>query len=381
VKVLLHIGQSKTGTSSIQSFLTRHRATLLKQGFAYPSPVVAGMEIDLGSHNVVADALVGRMRHPKLTAEQYFSQFFAHANKHDCHTMILSAEHFFGGEPRIWASPSLADYRDGYRRKLETLKGLLGDHEVEIIVFLRPQVDWISSVTAQNITHGPLEGRQFGQYDDWEKFRTSRPLLTYSERLTAWDTILKPAKFHVVPYVRKQLAEGNSVAEFLQRAGIVLPASADQRAVEANITVPREDLEVKKALNQQPRSRSEEAAIIRCLRDLSQDSPHGSTYRIADDVVQAIIADVEEDNALISSRFMDGRPFPAMGSYGDKELIPLSQAEIHAASARFEQTFNNPRYRLQQAGFGFLSFARGHARPLHALLHQAKRARRWLVNR
>lgn len=381
MKLILHIGQSKTGTSSIQTFLTRQRGTLLRQGFAYPSPVVAGMEVDLGSHNVVADALTDLLRYPRYTAEQYFSQFYERARKNNCHTMILSAEHFFGGEPRIWASNSLDEYRKGYRAKLERLSSLIAGHQVEIVVFLRPQVDWISSVTAQNITHGPLEGRPVGRYDDWEKFEGSRPLLTYSERLNAWREILAPQRFHVIPYVRRCLAEGNSVSEFLACSGINLPASAQQRFFEANSTISREYLEVKKRLNQKKRGKAEERAIIHCLRELSQGSRYGSTYRISEDVVQAIVNEVREDNDRISREYLNGQPFPAIGSYGDKSLPVIEPAEIDAAMGRFEAAFASPRYRAHQAKFAFLTFARSRLKPFHAVLHQLKRVRRWVVVR
>lgn len=354
---------------------------MLKQGIAYPSPAVLGMEIDLGSHNVVADALMGKLRYPKLSAEEYFEQFFEHAHKYNCHTMVLSAEHFFGGEPRIWASSSLEEYREGYRRKLDKLGSFLVNHDVEIIVFLRPQVDWISSVTAQHITHGPIQGRRFGQFDDWEKYKKSRPLLTYSDRLIAWKEALSPQRFHVVPYVRQQLADGNSISEFLQRSGISLPTGFGQNTVESNATITRDYLEVKKIINQKVHSKSKERAIIQCLRELSKNSHYGTTYRIADDVVRAIVEEVEEDNAKISREFMEGQTFPSVGSYLDKELAVLTQQEIDAAMGRFVAEFRKPRYRRYEAKFRFLSFARSHAKLFHALLHQAKRLRRRVVHR
>jgi len=39
------------------------------------------MQVDLGKHNAVADALVGWSRYPHLTVEEYFDQFFKEAKR------------------------------------------------------------------------------------------------------------------------------------------------------------------------------------------------------------------------------------------------------------------------------------------------------------
>ncbi|MCK5244960.1 MAG: hypothetical protein KAJ90_06790 [Desulfobacterales bacterium] len=57
--ILLHIGQSKTGTSAIQAYLTLNRLRLREAGVLYPSVTIGGMSVDIGSHNSVADTLAG----------------------------------------------------------------------------------------------------------------------------------------------------------------------------------------------------------------------------------------------------------------------------------------------------------------------------------
>ena len=75
MQILLHIGQSKTGTSAIQAYLSLNRKELARNGILYPSVKIWGMPVDLGNHNPLADALVAVFRYPFLTAEQYFDQF------------------------------------------------------------------------------------------------------------------------------------------------------------------------------------------------------------------------------------------------------------------------------------------------------------------
>ena len=117
MRILLHLGQSKTGTSAIQTFLTLNRSSLGKAGVLYPSVKIGGMSIDMGSHNAVADSLVGMSRFPHLNSDQYFSQFFKEVKRIDAKLLILSAEHFFAGEPRVWAVANREEYFNLYRRK------------------------------------------------------------------------------------------------------------------------------------------------------------------------------------------------------------------------------------------------------------------------
>ena len=73
MKILLHIGQPKTGTSAIQTFLSANRKALRIAGVLYPSVPVKGLVFHLRNHNTVANALNNMQSvYPHLTANQYF---------------------------------------------------------------------------------------------------------------------------------------------------------------------------------------------------------------------------------------------------------------------------------------------------------------------
>lgn len=117
MKILWHIGQSKTGTSAIQKFLTLNKDRLREAGFLYPGVKLSGITVDKGAHKSVADALTKKYRYPYYTDVQYFNKFFKEAKDVKAETIILSAEHFFGGEPRIWEVMSGEKYIKLYRKK------------------------------------------------------------------------------------------------------------------------------------------------------------------------------------------------------------------------------------------------------------------------
>lgn len=378
MKVILHIGQSKTGTSSIQSFLARNRKRLEAKGILYPSPRVAGMPVDLGCHNVVADALAGKSSYPHLSSEEYFAQFFEAAERSPANTMILSAEHFFGGEPRLWQLSDQTSYRELYERKIRNLKRFLDGHDVTILIYLRPQVDWLASNIAQVIVHGRENGTGQVFESDRSHFESQKEVMGYGWRLDLWNSIIVPKQFVAIPYVRKNLKGASSVSDFVHRAGI--DALADQSfSMEVNKTVSREYIEVKKRLNQMPRSAADEHAVVRCLVRLSANSTFGTAYRIDEGVVSDLEDYVAEDNERVSKNYLpEGQKLAAREAYAGDGLEPLRPDEIESAMAQFDREYRRIRTRFLALEFSALAFLRRHARPAHVAVHQFRSLRRWV---
>lgn len=378
MKVLLHIGQSKTGSSAIQAFLTLNRAALLDQGVLFPVFMQAGVPLNFPNHNPLADALVGVRRFPYLTDAQCFSQFFAQAQRTGRSNMILSAEHFFGGEPRIWDITAEHEYWDRYRRKVQALAGSLHGHELHVLVYLRDQVSWLASAIAQTIRSEGLVSTKRIYRSDRQFFGAARPVLSYASLLDIWYDVLKPSKLEIVPYDRKALYGGSSISDFLHRAGIdgsLLKVGTTSMSVNTSLT--REYLEVKKRLNDAPRSKTTERVIINILERLSQTSRQPTTYDLDPAVREEVIAFAREENQRLA------RNYGVELKLGNEDArhAALTAADINAAMKRFDDEYRRPKYRLTHLKFGAKAIARLYARPLHALLHQAKHAYRHRIMR
>jgi len=378
LKTLLHIGQSKTGTSAIQAFLAQNRRELSASGVLYPQVRVGRLLLDVQSHNAVADALVGVTSiYPHLTAQQYFDQFRAEAERTGAEQMVLSAEHFFGGQPRVWDVPDEDAYLAGYAKKIEALTGWLRGHEITVLVYLRPQVEWLASAIGQAIRYeGLMQGRRIYE-SDRQYFEMSRPLLRYSRLLDLWRRILAPATMLVIPYRREDLVGGDSVSDFLVRSQLdhlCLSSAITQADVNPSLSV--EYLEVKKLLNREPRTKSQERVAIECLDRLSRQSSRARSYQLDDEVVATIVDYVADDNASLNARYMNtGRPFvarPDSAQPAVREL--LSDDEVRAAMTRFTKEYRRPRNVVRAMDYGIRRFLRQHAAPVHAMLHKAKRA-------
>jgi hypothetical protein len=374
MKVLLHIGQSKTGTSAIQAFLTLNRLALQEAGVLYPAVKIGGMHIDLGAHNAVADSLVGKSPFPYLTADQYFSQFFKEARRIDAKLLILSAEHFFAGEPRVWAVAGHEEYSNLYRQKVERLASYLKGLDVSVIIYLRPQLDWLASAVGQMVRIDRLISDNIIYQNDRQFFELMKPLLMYATLLDVWADVIRPSSFMVVPYTRNTLYKGSSISDFLQRTDlgkINLPyASVD---LQINKSLTREYVEVKKNLNRIPRSKNTDRVIIRCLERLSEKSREGTRYNFSSDLEHDVELLVAPENARLNERYRtDNLSFVARGPEQGRDQKPLSEEDGIRAMAAFEREYRRPRYRLLSLNYALRAFLRLYGKPVHGALHRMK---------
>ncbi len=375
MKIILHIGQSKTGTSAIQGFLTRKRKELQRHGVLYPVARVGGFEVEMGSHNTVADALAGKVEFPGLSADDYFTQFFNEARRLDADVMILSGEHFIGGQPRLWDLADHQKYQEIYSEKIINLASYLAGHDVSIVVYLRPQVDWLSSTIAQNIKISRLASERPIYESDRQFFEMFKPCLRYCELMDLWNDIVKPQSITAVPYVRSNLVSNNSVSDFLFRTNLShIKFSSSDVVRSVNVSLSREYVEVKKLINKKARTKDSERIVIECLKRLSSQSRLGTTYKLSADVVRDLEGFVAADNARLSAKYMvDAAPFIARVGYRGEELPDLSEGEISRAMMRFEREYGRFSTWLLLGQNVFKSFLRRRAPSVHAGLHHIKR--------
>jgi hypothetical protein len=376
MKVLLHIGQSKTGTSAIQAFLTLNRNKLREIGVLYPAARVNGMPVNLGSHNAVADAVAGKPTFPYLTADQYFKQFFEEAERIDAKLLILSGEHFFAGEPRTWDVPDEEEYLKYYEQKVHNVAHYLTGHEVNILIYLRPQIDWLSSAISQAVRTDRLISNKQLYHNDRQFFGALKPLLKYSTLLDIWERVLKPQSLTAIPYDRGSLYKKSSIADFLMRAGLEntqFPYASEN--IQVNESLSREYLEVKKRLNEYSRSKNTERVIIRCLEQLSKSSTQGSRYLLDAEVRRDVEKFVTPENEQLNEKYRaTGWKFLAQSESVKADLKPLSDELVTQAMRSFRNSYRRPRYKLLWINYATRSLLRSYATPLHAALHQVKMA-------
>ena len=93
LKVIIHLGPPKTGSSAIQNWLLQNRNELLaKEGIFYPSHTVDSNGISSGN----VEAVFERSEDRSLTfSAEKLEQCLIDATKAGAHTLLLSSEFFF----------------------------------------------------------------------------------------------------------------------------------------------------------------------------------------------------------------------------------------------------------------------------------------------
>ncbi|MFA6900010.1 MAG: hypothetical protein WC256_07360 [Desulfurivibrionaceae bacterium] len=274
-RFILHIGQSKTGTTAIQHFLAANRSVLRSMGILYPDIRNRGVCLGATDHNLVAWSLIGKISPIGVPFKDFLEGVEAELRQYSTlHTVILSAEAFLG-EPHIWDFDSEELWRQANQQKIQTLHRLLQGHEVSVLVYLRRQDYWVNSAFNHIVKVEGLVGRCL--YSNIQELTEHlAPRLNYAQELRAWGEHFGRDAMVVRPYEKSQLVDGDAVSDFLVRIGL---SGCSSRFVRPNYQesrnpgLPRDVLEVKRILNRVPKSKSEERVLIWALQKIGTEMP------------------------------------------------------------------------------------------------------------
>lgn len=320
MKFILHIGQSKTGTTTLQRFLAENRPHLQAQGVCYPDFTKGDKALSLDNHNVYAEALAGLSRYPWMTAAQYTAQLAAIRDSGQYDAILLSGESFWGA-PQIWRLQEGQDLKAVYRQKLEGLRDLVVGHEVQVVLYLRPQDTWFDSALGQIIRYERILGPKDIYQSDEQVFDLLQPYLDYAQWVDLWREIIQPDQFDIIPFTPDELAGGDIVTDFLQRLGI-----ADNRLV-ANVIKTEENVgwdhslvELKKEINKKPRSKTMERMTITYLDEMNARITHRQKYKVSSDLSARIKSFCEQKNKAL--------PVSLVLKSSAQDVVPFDNARM-----------------------------------------------------
>lgn len=186
MKLILHVGQPKTGTTSIQNLLQMNSDLLKESGFLYKSNALNHQPIiqNIMQQNDVDAALLDFVKEQKLNA-----------NKHKCHTIILSSEAFFELEIE-------------FLRKLINLFNM----ETTVIVHLKRQDLFLESSWKQ----WHFKNKHYRNFDDYVG---RSGLKDYSLTLEKWSQLVGQENIYVTPFEKKNFPNG-LLKHFLSLVGV-----------------------------------------------------------------------------------------------------------------------------------------------------------------
>lgn len=220
MRIILHIGTGKTGTSSIQESLFRAREKLLENGILYPD--IPGFT----NQNFLAMAAaqgVPREYQAELgydletliqESKKCWDMVKSDAEKADAKTVILSGEYFFShGNPTFW------------KNLISTKFG--PNSEIEVICYVRAVEPYYISAIQQHIKGGHNI-----------EYPYTMPLF---DRLEKWN---QSGTLTVREFSREKLIDGDVVSDFLETCELgqdIVPLNARKRV---NETISAESMSI-----------------------------------------------------------------------------------------------------------------------------------------
>ena len=279
MKLTLHIGQSKTGTTSIQHFLFNNKKELLNQKILFPDYKFKGIPLNTWNHNAFASICANENLYPSFSFEDYVKEFFVQSNKSNSNNIILSAENFWG-TPHVWFFEDQKDFWNAYKYKLLKLKKFTNNFETDIICYLRDPLDWFQTNLSHMIINLKFIKKDIYKSDD-DLFLLLKPYLNYPKIINLWKIIIKPKKFILKPFNNKTLSDEYLIQDFCINLNIDFSLmNFDKSKIIQNKSFDRRLIEVRKYFNQKKIPKQEQVVINECLSRMNSKFTKIEKYQI-----------------------------------------------------------------------------------------------------
>ncbi|MDO5611752.1 MAG: hypothetical protein Q4G14_00730 [Paracoccus sp. (in: a-proteobacteria)] len=207
-RLILHVGQTKAGSTSIQNYLETQADTLIGHGFLFPRSVLSRQS------RWDQERTPGHLSLLGLTSEGQTTEFDAELAAHPDTAVIFSAENL------------IADVHDA---ALQRLHDHFAGWQVDIVAVLRPQFDWLKSRYIENVLSGYRAIVQ--PFSDFLATEFDRGAVCYDARLAHLGRIMGARSVRAIPF---HDPAAPLVRRFLDEIGapVTDPALAD--AIHAN---------------------------------------------------------------------------------------------------------------------------------------------------
>jgi tetratricopeptide (TPR) repeat protein len=301
-RLILHIGTSKTGTSSIQRVLGARRPALDAAGIRYVTSPGVQNHLLLPASLVPAESL--RNVHPGVwegvspaARLARFRQDFAREMAElpaRIHTLLFSAEAFSG----MLNTPA----------RIAALRDLLAPHagEARVIVYLRRQDAHFASGYATRLRVGAAVAPTFPE-DGPDRLRQ----YDYAALLDDWAAVFGEAAVQPRIFEPSSLAQGDVVDDFIAAAGLPLTVPAEEALRRSNLSLTPGALDLLRAVAGQLRREggfSPEAVAWRRLVATVNDALPGRGWRADPAQAARFLARFEAVNEAVRRRWFPDRP-------------------------------------------------------------------------
>jgi 2-polyprenyl-3-methyl-5-hydroxy-6-metoxy-1,4-benzoquinol methylase len=287
-QLFLHIGSPKTGTSYLQSFMFENYENLKSKNVLYPKSLI-GSAADPKHQPLFASLFTDN--------EKRFYDLLrrmAHETNGSTEALILSSEGFYH---------HINEFTESSWRLLKSLGDLF---EIKIVVYLRPQSEYVESMYRQYMKNPRGVNAEFGSslsiYEMMERPKL-RQNLDYYDSLMKWAAVVGEENILVRRYAK------NVVEDFMTL--LKLEIKNPKKANRTNPSITREMAELLRQLNDSV-DEKRRGLLIRRMEDYLGDHPEVSD--------QPILS--PEESAALMARFREGNTLLAQKWFKEDELFP-----------------------------------------------------------
>jgi hypothetical protein len=314
MKLTLHIGTHKTGTTALQQFLFANREALIAHGFHY-----ATLPHKVRDANAVANALnVGDMR----AVQAFLTNNVALARRRDVGTLLVSAENFYAmsvqdAMQRRQISTNAIE-RD--RVLIEALYSLLPKEltTFQVVCYFRRPDRYAESLYSQHVKRGTIFDGTFPEF-----LPIMEPALSYSRYIRVWSDVFGKENCNVRLYESVARDIVNDFGSNIMKLDDISQFSHIHG--QANERVGRDLLEFKRMRNRTAalNERDIERTILRLVEEKMQ------IRKAEPDYYQDLLSPSERDELL---RLLQ----PEMGALqASHDVPPFPPFDLDSASANW----------------------------------------------
>ena len=294
----LHIGTEKTGTTSIQNFLSKNRSGLEQQGILYPRSPGNQNHTALTVYALRTAKQSGIRRSSGVSTPEQVPRFRERL------TAELDREIAGSGASIVIFSNEHLSSRLLTEPEIERVKTLCDKYakQTKIVVYLRNQVDFLVSSFGTTIKSGST--RKFPYPLTRRRIRT----MDYWRLLEPWQKIFGRQNMIVRRFERVHFVDGDLLSDFA--AQVPFNTSGFTRTEPRNEALGARELAFLREFNARvPRwingavANSARGNIVTALAGLSEAGPRLS---VSPDIAAAIMQHFENSNRRMVEEYFDG---------------------------------------------------------------------------
>jgi hypothetical protein len=292
---VLHIGSTKTGSSSIQYFLRDNRERLAGLGLLFPESPGKARHTRLSLYAKSEPELENsvewyrqKQSDPVAFRRAFRRRLFTEIEGSGLSRVLFSDEALFACS----------------KEALQRLSGLTDEiaGQLCVVVYLRRQDDHLVSRYQQRVKVGEIR-----RLTEWASAPDLPDTYDYYRQLRAWERLLEPNEFVVRRFERTHFVDGSLFQDFFDAAGIDARAEDMVQGSSRNFSLDAETVEFLRVFNlYRVENESAEVGLMdnrRLVRQLAERSA-GPVLTLPSAFLDRFMAQWEEANRAVARRYL-----------------------------------------------------------------------------